>query len=114
MTGLARSTVTQRLDQLLAERLGGAGGGAAPPGGRPPSVLAFNRGAGVVLAADLGATHSRLALTDLGGEVLGEVAGDLPIADGPEVVLGWVEAGFDGLLDGAGRTVADVRGIGIG
>src|SRR3954469_17361392 len=69
MTGLARSTVTQRLDQLLAERLVVPAGEAASTGGRPPSVLAFNRGAGVILAGDLGATHSRLALTDLGGEI---------------------------------------------
>jgi predicted NBD/HSP70 family sugar kinase len=114
MTGLARSTVTQRLDQLLAERLVVPAGEAASTGGRPPSVLAFNRGAGVVLAGDLGATHSRLALCDLGGEVLGELAEDLPIADGPEVVLRWVEAGFDTLLEQAGRGVDDVRGIGIG
>src|SRR3954451_24963446 len=70
MTGLARSTVTHRLDQLIAEGLVVPAGEAASTGGRPPRVLAFNRGAGVVLAADLGATHSRLALTDLGGEVL--------------------------------------------
>jgi predicted NBD/HSP70 family sugar kinase len=114
MTGLARSTVTQRLDQLIAEGLVVPGGEAASTGGRPPSVLAFNRGAGVVLAADLGATHSRLALTDLGGEVLGEFAADLPIADGPDVVLRWVEGGFDSLLSGARRTAADVRGVGIG
>jgi len=114
MTGLARSTVTQRLDQLLAERLVVPAGEAASTGGRPPSVLAFNRGAGVVLAADLGATHSRLAMTDLGGEVLGELAADLPIADGPEAVLGWMESGFDALLERAGRTAGDVRGVGIG
>ncbi len=114
MTGLARSTVTQRLDQLLAERLVVPAGEAASTGGRPPSVLAFNRDAGVVLAGDLGATHSRLALTDLGGEIVGELAEDIAIAGGPEAVLDWVEAGFDALLANAGRTAAHVRGIGIG
>jgi predicted NBD/HSP70 family sugar kinase len=114
LTGLARSTVTQRVDQLMAERLLVPAGEAASTGGRPPSVLAFNRGAGVVLAGDLGATHSRLALTDLGGEILGEAAEDVPIADGPERVLSWLEGAFDALLEGAGRTRGDVRGVGIG
>jgi predicted NBD/HSP70 family sugar kinase len=114
LTGLARSTVTQRVDQLLAERLLVPAGEAASTGGRPPSVLAFNRGAGVVLAGDLGATHSRLALTDLGGEILGEAADDVPIADGPDRVLAWLEGAFDELLAGAGRTRGDVRGVGVG
>src|SRR4051812_50098837 len=103
MTGLARSTVTQRLDQLLAERLVVPAGEAASTGGRPPSVLAFNRGAGVVLAGDLGATHSRLALCDLGGGGLGELAGGLPIAGGPPGVLRRGEAGLDPPPGRAGR-----------
>ena len=114
LTGLARSTVTQRVDQLLAERLLVPAGEAASTGGRPSRVLAFNRGAGVVLAADLGATHSRVGLCDLGGEVLAEAAADRAIADGPEAVLDWVEATFDALLEEAGQTAADVRGVGIG
>jgi predicted NBD/HSP70 family sugar kinase len=114
LTGLARSTVTQRVDQLLAERLLVPAGEAASTGGRPASVLAFNRGAGVVLAGDLGATHSRLALTDLGGEILGEAAEDVPIADGPDRVLDWLEGAFDSLLTSAGRTRGDVRGVGVG
>lgn len=114
LTGLARSTVTQRVEQLLAERLLVPAGEAASTGGRPSRVLAFNRGAGLVLAADLGATHSRVALCDLGGELLAEAAADRAIADGPEPVLRWVEATFDDLLAGAGRRVGGLSGVGIG
>src|SRR3954468_21939678 len=57
-TGLARSTVAQRVDALLASGLLVEAGGSASTGGRPPTVLAFNHRAGVVLAGDLGATHS--------------------------------------------------------
>ena len=67
-TGLSRSTVAQRVDALLAHALVYEAGGSASTGGRPPTVLAFNELAGVVLAADLGATHSRLAVTDLAGD----------------------------------------------
>src|ERR671916_1892183 len=67
LTGLARSTIAQRVDALLAHRLLVPGGDSPSTGGRPPTVLSFNRAAGVALAGDLGATHSRVAVTDLGG-----------------------------------------------
>src|SRR5215203_3196249 len=113
-TGLARSTVAQRVDSLLARELVYEAGGTASTGGRPPTTLAFNRLAGVVAFADLGATHSRLAVTDLAGEPLAEFASDTDIATGPERVLGWVQEHFESLLVRVGRTADDVRGIGIG
>ena len=113
-TGLARSTVAQRVDALLAGGLVHEVAVAASTGGRPPTVLALNRNAGVVLAADLGATHSRLAVSDLSGEPLAELAADMDIADGPERVLGWVDDSFRTLLTKSKRKRGDVRGIGIG
>jgi predicted NBD/HSP70 family sugar kinase len=113
-TGLARSTVAQRVDALLAHELVYEAGGGASTGGRPATVLAFNRNAGVVLAADLGATHSRLAVSDMAGKPLAEKAVDMAIADGPEPVLELVEAHCSELLREVGRQPADVRGIGVG
>ncbi|HET6547741.1 MAG TPA: ROK family transcriptional regulator [Solirubrobacter sp.] len=113
-TGLARSTVAQRVEALLAHQLVYEAGGSTSTGGRPPTVLAFNRGAGVVLVADLGVTHSRLALSDLAGAPLAERAYDTDVAREPELVLGWVLARFEELLEIAGRSHSDVRGIGIG
>src|SRR5215213_11645666 len=97
-TGLARSTVAQRVDALLAQGLVYEAGGSASTGGRPPTVLAFNRDAGVVMVADLGATHARVAVSDLGGSPLAERASDLDIAAGPEAALAWVAGQFDDLL----------------
>jgi predicted NBD/HSP70 family sugar kinase len=77
-------------------------------------VLAFNRGAGLALVADLGATHSRLAVSDLAGTPLAEVAADKDIGLGPEKVLDWVNREFKSLLKETGRSAADVQGIGIG
>jgi predicted NBD/HSP70 family sugar kinase len=114
LTGLARSTVAQRMDALLSQRLVVPAGGSVSTGGRPPQMFAFNRDAGVVLAADLGATHSRLAITDLSGEVLVEGAEEIAIAEGPEAVLAWLERTFDELLGRVGRAHSDVRGIGVG
>ena len=113
-TGLARSTVAQRVDALMAHRLVYELGGTTSTGGRPPTALAFNHEAGTVLVADLGATHSRLAVSDLGGTMLAEVASDLDIGLGPEHVLDWVHERFVALLREAGRDLRGVHGIGIG
>ena len=113
-TGLARSTVAQRVDALLASGLVLEAGDTPSTGGRPATALAFNHEAGVVLVADLGATHARVALTDLAGTPLAELAGDLDIALGPGEVLKWVSGRFDELLEKTGKAAADVRGIGIG
>ena len=114
LTGLGRSTVSQRVDALISSGLVKESSEGSSTGGRPPGVLSFNRSAGVILAADLGATHSRIAATDLGGVVLSETAEAMDIGDGPEAVLDWLEKLFDSLLKKAGRSRADVRGIGVG
>ncbi len=84
-TGLARSTVAARVDALLASGLVGHAGEATSTGGRPPTRFRFDPAVRVVLGADLGATHARLAVTDLAGSVLAEVNEDLDIALGPDV-----------------------------
>jgi predicted NBD/HSP70 family sugar kinase len=68
----------------------------------------------VILTADLGATHARLAVTDLAGKTLGELPEDLEIARGPVTVLAVVARQFAELLQETGRRPADVKGIGIG
>jgi predicted NBD/HSP70 family sugar kinase len=115
VTGLSRSTVMQRLGTLLAAGLlrEEAGGGPSR-GGRPPAALAFNERLGVVLAADLGAGHGRLAVCDLAGMPLAEREEALRIADGPRPVLAWLGDTFDALLAEAGRAPADVLAVGVG
>src|ERR687893_757727 len=55
LTGLARSTVAQRVDALIAHHLLVPGGDSPSTGGRPPTLLAFNPDAGGILSRDLGA-----------------------------------------------------------
>jgi len=114
ITGLARSTVAQRVDQLIAGNLVGEAGEAVSTGGRPPTMLGFNADAGVVLVADLGATHSRLAVCDLEANPLAEASRSIEISDGPDVVLAWVLDTFALLTAEVGRSDSDVLGIGIG
>jgi len=114
VTGLARSTIAQRVDALLTANFVSPVGEATSTGGRPPAQFAFNPAARVTLAADIGATHARVAVTDLAGEVLAEHRDDLDVALGPEPVLRWVVDTSGDLLDAAGRRPGDLLGVGIG
>ncbi|GAA3242756.1 ROK family transcriptional regulator [Actinocorallia longicatena] len=113
-TGVARSTVSARLDALLEQ------GWAVPvedpisSGGRPAIAFAFNTRARVVLAADLGATHARLAVTDLAATVIGERTAEVLITDGPEKVLSWLVTALDELLTETGHDLSRVCGLGVG
>lgn len=113
-TGLSRSTMTQRLEQLLAHRLIVEVGAGAARRGRPPFTFAFNPQAGVILSAGMGATHGRLGLTDLAGELIAELSADIDMAQSPDDVMTWVEQRFKELLRDGGRDTADLVAVGIG
>ncbi|WP_408898294.1 ROK family protein [Nocardioides sp. R1-1] len=112
-TGLARSTISARLDVLLRLGLVVPVGGVST-GGRPPALLAFNPGARVVVGVDLGASHARAAVADLDGRILAERGEPIDIADGPERVLGWVQDTATALLAEQRREVGELAAIGVG
>ncbi|MFT4050639.1 MAG: ROK family transcriptional regulator [Microbacterium sp.] len=115
LTGLARSTVAARVDLLLESRLICAAGAATSTGGRPPTRIAFNPLAGVIVAFDLGATHASVALTDLTPRVLTIRHLPLSIADGPRAVLDCCVATAKEMLAMPGPwTSAPLTGAGIG
>lgn len=87
---------------------------ARSTGGRPSSQFALNPTARLVLAADLGASHATLAVTDLAGTRLGEKHDAIDIADGPEKVLTWLVNTGRELLTQIGRDQTDLIAIGIG
>ncbi|MFV0374436.1 ROK family protein [Microbacterium sp.] len=113
-TGLARSTVSLRVDALLSSGLAMPAGEGASTGGRPPARIAFNPRAGFILALDLGATHVTVGLADLSGTVLAADAHPLDIGRGPEPVLDEVMDRADTLLAGAPQSAASLVGVGIG
>src|SRR5690606_41891201 len=112
--GFARPTVAARIDELLSAGLIVPAGEASSTGGRPPATFAFNPGARIVLAADLGVSHGRLAVTDLASTVLAERSLEVAIADGPEVVLDLVSATLIEMVEERGRPLTDVAGVGVG
>ena len=77
-------------------------------------TLQFNESLGVVLAADIGATHSRFAVCDMNAKPLAEITMDMLVVDGPDSVLSTTETVFDSLLQETGWTPTDVQAVGIG
>ncbi|MFF0729140.1 ROK family protein [Streptomyces sp. NPDC004134] len=111
-TGLSRSTVGLRLDQLFRAGWIREVAGTST-GGRPSARLEFDDRHAVVLAADLETRHGRAAVLDLAGNLLAEKTGPLVIGDGPEPVLEEVCRWFGPLLAEAGESAARVCGIGL-
>ena len=113
-TGLARSTIALRVDELMGLGLISAVGDAQSTGGRPSSQFALNPGAKFVLAADLGATHATIAISNLAGISIGEHRGEIDIAAGPEAVLRWMLDTGQELLEKNGLSPSDIIAVGIG
>lgn len=114
LTGLARSTVTQRVDALVALQLVTEVQGDTSTGGRPPGTLSLNNERGVVLTADAGATHTRVAVANLSGAILAATSADIDIVEGPAAVLDVIADRFDEILAKAGRDADEVRAVGVG
>jgi len=114
ITGLSRTTIGSRIDSLVESGMVTALADAISTGGRPSARVAFNPQARVVAAADLGATHATLALTDLAAQVIVEVHTAMEIAAGPQVVLDWLTKTISQLLIEAGRSPSELIAIGIG
>ena len=112
--GLARSTVTLRIEALMDLGLVGFVQDAVSTGGRPSSRIALKAGSRVVLGVDIGASHLQVAVTDLTGHLLSQSARALEITLGPEAVLeAVVEIGSE-LLAETGRSPEDLLAVGIG
>lgn len=113
-TGLARSTVGSRLERLINAGLVQNQRADASTGGRPATRISFRPDAYAVLAADLGATHATVALTDLGGTIRARRTRALHIADGPEPALTWLVEAARELQAATGVAPGSLAGIGIG
>lgn len=112
VTGLSRTAVTLRVDQLLAHGLVTERSEGASTGGRPPSRLRFAPDAGVVLAASIGAGRTQVAVCDLAGEVLAQNEFTVPGDREAWAALTAAADHLDRLL--ADRPVVPVYGVGVG
>lgn len=113
-TGLARTSIVNRLAALTAVGLVTAAGTAAASGGRPAAKLKFDPESRVCIGIDLGATHGAVGVLNLSGHVLSEERRTLDIADGPKKVLTWAVETAERLLLESGRSTGELLGTGIG
>jgi predicted NBD/HSP70 family sugar kinase len=114
MTGLARSTVALRIDSLMELGLVAPVGDAVSTGGRPSSQFAMTSSSRVVAGVDVGASHVRVAISDLTGRMQAEADAAIPVSEGPEVVLTWVAGAVRTLLQANDRSPRDLLAIGVG
>jgi glucokinase len=114
LTGLARSTIALRIDSLMRLGLVGPTTDAPSTGGRPSSQFALATGLKIVLAVDIGASHVRIAVSDLTGRALLENSAAIAVAEGPDAVLDWVVEAGDALIRDAGRSLSELLAIGVG
>lgn len=114
LTGLGRAAISSRLEPLLGVGLVAPVSDAPSTGGRPSARLAFNPGARLAAAANVGATHATVALTDLSGRILLKTTEPLEISCGPETVLDWLATTLQGHLKTMKRPTTDIIAVGIG
>lgn len=113
ITGLSRMTVAQRLDALLAAGIIIDGDTTEATGGRRRRSLIFNISQSRALVAAVDTTHSRIAVTDLGGNVLAQDEIEVPVDQGPVAVLDKLSAAMAALLDRTGVRVDELCGAAI-
>jgi predicted NBD/HSP70 family sugar kinase len=118
LTGLSRPTVTAGLADLTGAGLVSEQVAAAirPAGGRPASVVRLTRTAGLALGIDIGRRHIRVAVADLGHEILAERATRLTqdADDHPTEVLGLAVDLVEETLGASAADRHDVLGVGFG
>ncbi|GAB0119649.1 ROK family transcriptional regulator [Acidisoma sp. 7E03] len=113
-TGLSRTTVTQLLAQLLADGLIVEGDERRQSGGRPSRLLTVAPTAALILAADIGETHARLAVTDLTPAVRATRTLPIDLAAGPIATLDLLAIEFRRLLGEVAEDGPRVLGVGLG
>jgi predicted NBD/HSP70 family sugar kinase len=113
LSGLSPSTVSQRVEMLIAQDLLREAGAGRSRGGRRPRQLEVPTDTGVVGAVDLGAHHARIATLDLSGQIVTVREFAVEVSEGPEPVLSKLLAHLTDLIGElpGGRTL---RGIGVG
>ena len=112
--GMARTTVSAAVDELLNRGVVRIAGTRPTPGrGRPADRLALSPRGGHVLLADVGARGAHLAVLDLSQRVVAHEHVDLDVRDGPEPVLDVIEARLDALR-AVGSPEVPARAVVIG
>jgi len=99
LSGLTAPTVSAAIEALQRRGLVRFTGPGNPKGGRPPRILEFNQQCACVLAADIGGSGVRLALADLGGNIIGTLNRLFTYRGTPDEVVALCAEGVQSLLE---------------
>ncbi len=109
-TGLAPSTVSAKITELMDAGLVQEGGAAPSRGGRPGRLLSISYTSGRIAVISMGAKHARLGLADFSRTILCSSAIDIDVADGPERTVELLANEVRALLE---RDGGDLLSVGI-
>jgi predicted NBD/HSP70 family sugar kinase len=113
-TGLSTTTVANLIASLLGEGLVVEAGMEASQGGRPTTILAINKSAGICGGVDVAETYIHYELYDLMLNKLSDYEIELPSTQKePHEVVKLIQTGFNRLLEVSGMTREKVVGLGI-
>ena len=118
-TGLAASTVSTVTAELIRDGLVGEfdrgdDSDRGARGGRPPTLLALNRSAGLVIGIDFGKQHLRVAVADRSHDLVAERVRRVAPERRASTDVRWAVRLVHDALDEAGAGIDDVVGIGMG
>ncbi|MFF1739679.1 ROK family transcriptional regulator [Streptomyces mirabilis] len=113
-SGLARSTVGQQVDHLVARGILQELESRESVRGRPPRVLTISPQAGTIAVADIDTLSSQVAIADLTRRVIAHETVDIRIDAGPRAVLDAVTERLSSLLAKHDRDPDRVRETVVG
>jgi predicted NBD/HSP70 family sugar kinase len=113
VSGLSRATVAHRLDALMSVGVIDETSERQASGGRPARILKLNRNFAVTLAADIGESFIRVAVTDLAPDIVAEEIVRMDVSTGPTPILKEIARLGQKLLARIDRPPAQVLGIGL-
>jgi predicted NBD/HSP70 family sugar kinase len=112
-SGLSRVTLAQRLSHLFEAGLLIESEAEETSRGRPARRLHLNPNSAVVIAADVGESVTRVAITDLSPRVLAETTVEVDVTSGPQRILREIVRTGGKALKDAGKTPRQALGLGL-
>lgn len=113
LSGVSRATVLQRLGVLFAAGLVVETDETQRSGGRPSKLLQINDDFAVTIAADIGESLTRVAITTMGPRIVAETTFATDLESRPESVLSEIMVCSSRLLKEIGRPLSEVLGVGL-
>jgi len=114
--GFSRAAVASLLTELLDRRpvREGTDHRRAGSGGRPPALVDLEPSAAAGVGVDIGRTHLRVVVADLGLNVLAEDVQRVDVPDHPQEALKLAGLMTEALLKAAGVERSQLLGVGVG